>query len=669
MTLEEGGRRRVATLSLKLGLLLGLLLLPPLAGDASMAATRSRAGGTGGQIVFLSDRTPGLGSFGVYVMNGDGSGQHSVTRPDPQATNPVWLPGGRQIAFESVASPGDWEVYGGVWLMRADGARLKWVVRRFSRWSIDSTWSPDGTRMAFVRNNSLYLARPDGSRQRRVFGGLHTLARPTWSPDGRRLALSTGSFGLGITRLTLLAVGSGRAKVIFRTRHTAWAPSWSPDNHKIAFVGEARGHFSLFVMNADGTHSRRLTAGVELANWITPPSWSPDSTRIVIGKVTRRPGSEPNVTVVDVRTGRSRMINRGGTSPEWSPTGRSIAFTAYRSAPAGGIYTVRPDGSHLRLLAHLFGYPHFSPNGTRLVTVAGGFRGAVFVLNADGSHLRQVTHPFDDAEAAGSPDHQKIAFVRSPTLDVRTLNPVPGSRTVYVINGDGTGLRRIAPGDSVAWAPDSAQVTFARDGDIYSAPVAGGAATQLTSGPEDDSEPAWSPSGATIAFTRAVSGSARDVCLVDPLRLGAPACLSAGGGAPAWSPDGTMISFTIGGPSSAEPGVGVIRPDGGGRRLVGQGYAPAWAPDTRRLAFVDLSHTPDGQLALVNVDGSGMTDLNQPPTLPEAPSWSPDGSRLASASCPPQIYDCEIWSVPADGSFSRRLTANRVDDVAPVWWP
>jgi Tol biopolymer transport system component len=65
-------------------------------------------------------------------------------------------------------------------------------------------------------------------------------------------------------------------------------------------------------MNADGTYSRRLTAGVELANWITPPSWSPDSTRIVIGRV-KRPGSEPNVTVVDVRTARSRTIYRGGS--------------------------------------------------------------------------------------------------------------------------------------------------------------------------------------------------------------------------------------------------------------------------------------------------------------------------------------------------------------------
>jgi Tol biopolymer transport system component len=465
--------------------------------------------------------------------------------------------------------------------------------------------------------------------------------------------------------MTVLAVGSGRAKVLFRTRLPAWAPSWSPDGHKIAFIGENRGHADLFVVNADGTDKRRLTRG-ELTLVSTGPSWSPDSTRIVVSRVTRR-GSESDVTVVDVRTGRTRTIDRGGTSPQWSPTGRSIAFTADRPATTGGIYLVRPNGSHLRLLLPFYGYPRFSPDGTKLATVAGGFRSAVFVVNADGSHLRQLTRPFDDTRAVGSPDHQKIAFVRSFPGDPRTHEP--GPRIVFVVNSDGTGLRRIALGDSVGWAPDSARLTFARSGDVYAAPIAGGAATQLTSGPEDDSAPAWSPDGATIAFTRALSGSARDVCLVNAFRPSPPVCLSAGGGAPAWSPDGTMISFTIGDQSTPEAArIGVIRPDGSGRRLLAQGWAPAWAPDGTRLAFVDLSKTPDGRLSLVNTDGTGMTELTQPPSLPAAPNWSPDGSSIASASCPPQFYDCEIWSVAADDSSSRTLTENLVDDMSPVWW-
>ena len=662
MTLEEGGRRRVATLSLKLGLLLGLLLLPPLAGDASLA-TPSRGGGARGQIVFLSDRTPGLGSFGVYVMNGDGSGEHALTRPEPQATEPVWLPGGRQIAFESVASPGDWEVYGGVWSMRTNGSHRKWLLPRVTRLPPDLAWSPDGKRMAFVRGSGLYLARVNGSKARPVFWDTRVLAQPAWSPDGRRLAVADTS------GILVLAIGPTRARLLFRTHPLAdtYAPSWSPNGRRIAFIGvPRRGGAVLDLIDVDGTHQRLLMRGVGYSSFGSGPSWSSDSTRIVIGRVTGL-GSASDVAVVDVRTARSRTIYRGGYSPQWSPTGRSIAFTAQRPDPTGGVYLIRPNGSHRRLLAPIFGYPHFSPDGRRLATVAGGFKGVVFVVNADGTHLRQLTHPFDDSGAVGSPDHQKIAFVRTVS---DPLSHEPGPSTVYVVNRDGTGLRRIAFGDAVAWAPDSAQVTFAQDGDIYSAAVAGGAVRQLTSGPEDDSAPAWSSNGATIAFTRALAGSARDICLVDSSRAGPPVCLSAGASAPAWSPDGSMIAFAVGDRSTAETArIGVIRPDGSERRLIGQGYAPAWAPDSRRLAFVDLSRTQDGSLALVNVDGTGMTTLNMPPSLPEAPSWSPDASRLASASCPPQIYDCEIWSVPADNSPSRTLTANRVDDIAPVWWP
>jgi Tol biopolymer transport system component len=245
----------------------------------------------------------------------------------------------------------------------------------------------------------------------------------------------------------------------------------------------------------------------------------------------------------------------------------------------------------------------------------------------------------------------------------------PGQRIVYVVNVDGSGLHRVGFGDSASWSPDSGRVTFANGGDIYGSAIDGGAPVKLTSGPEYDSAPAWSPNGATIAFTRGLPRSTSDLCLVAIPESAPPTCLAAGGGTPVWSPDGTLIAFTLGDRSAPESArVGVIRPDGGGRRLVGQGYAPAWAPDSRRLAFVDLSQIQDGTLSLVNADGTGLTELAEPPALPEEPSWSPDGSAVATSSCPPQLYDCEIWAVPTNHSPSRQLTRNIVDDRAPVWW-
>jgi dipeptidyl aminopeptidase/acylaminoacyl peptidase len=372
MTLAEGCRHKVATLSLKLALLLGLLLLPSLVGNASVATPRSKADGTRGQIVFLSDRTPGLGSFAVAVMNGEGSAQHLLTHPGPRAIDPVWLPGGKQIAFESVASPGDREVYGGVWSMRTNGSHRKWLLPRVTRLPPDPAWSPDGKRMAFVRGSGLYLARVNGGKARPVFWDTRVLAQPAWSPDGRRLAVADTA------GILVLAIGATRARLLFRTHRLAYAyaPSWSANGRRIAFIGTPRkGGAGLYLIDMDGTHQRLLMRGVGYSSFGNGPSWSSDSTRIVIGRVTGL-GSASDVAVVDVRTARSRTIYRGGFSPQWSPTGRSIAFTADRPAPTGGIYLVRPNGSHRRLLAPIFGYPNFSPDGTRLATVAGGFRGA-----------------------------------------------------------------------------------------------------------------------------------------------------------------------------------------------------------------------------------------------------------------------------------------------------
>ena len=68
------------------------------------------------------------------------------------------------------------------------------------------------------------------------------------------------------------------------------------------------------------------------------------------------------------------------------------------------------------------------------------------------------------------------------------------------------------------------QIAFAHAGDIWLVSRDGGAASQLTSGPEDDSYPSFSPDGTRMAFSRAVGDDA-DVYVV-PVSGGPPARLS-----------------------------------------------------------------------------------------------------------------------------------------------
>jgi Tol biopolymer transport system component len=162
--------------------------------------------------------------------------------------------------------------------------------------------------------------------------------------------------------------------------------------------------------------------------------------------------------------------------------------------------------------------------------------------------------------------------------------------------------------------------------DIYSMNSDGSGQTSLTSDPEDDLAPAWSPDGQKIAFY-----SFRD------------------GAAEVW----------------------VMNGDGSGETaLTTQATAPdsepAWSPTGQKIAFVSGRNGND-EIYSMNADGSGQTRLTNNSAVEEDPAWSPDGSKIAFVS--DRDGNREIYSMNADGSGQTRLTANTDDDYAPNWSP
>jgi Tol biopolymer transport system component len=80
----------------------------------------------------------------------------------------------------------------------------------------------------------------------------------------------------------------------------------------------------------------------------------------------------------------------------------------------------------------------------------------------------------------------------------------------------------------------------------------------------------------------------------------------------------------------------------------------------------------DYDIYVANADGSDVTPLVTGPETAYAPTWSPDGSRMAFISGPPDASSPELWVVNADGSDARPILEDPpplADDQAPAWSP
>jgi len=324
----------------------------------------------------------------------------------------------------------------------------------------DPDWSPDGRRLAFVRDHAIWVTDLDGSRQVMVTDHPAGNHRPRWSRDGRRLA--------------------------FLSRRRGWSQLWTID----APVPR-RGRPAAHPRPAEPTPL--TAAGLDVEEF----QWSPDGTRIVLAGQRADHAWWSAISVIEVVTGEEHRIPPGSAwecSARWLPDG-SLVFL---SDADGWFQVVRLDPSlRARSLLTVDPREHGEPGGSLDP-----------IPSPDGGHVVHAAIHDGLADLIVAPVAPVAAVRRGPGRPPKNPPPVASAGAGVQVN-PWAGLWR-----SIGWTPDGRSVVAIgeserRSPDLWLLPVPGLAADRVRPRRVGGSLPAVLRS-ARIAEGERVAFTARD---------------------------------------------------------------------------------------------------------------------------------------------------------------
>ncbi|HEX5140436.1 MAG TPA: hypothetical protein VFX19_05810, partial [Dehalococcoidia bacterium] len=226
------------------------------------------------------------------------------------------------------------------------------------------------------------------------------------SPDGRYVAQVTNDGALVLTDVT-----TGETRTLYSIpRNEGWislpaGPVWSPDGKSLLLQESRRDRPALLAVDAEGTNEP-----ARLDELVVEAEWSPDGKSVAYVTYVEGPPAFPYPGETYVWEPESNSAPRriiDGSSPAWSPTGGSLAFTRngslWRIDIASG--TQQPL---LRAAMPILDEPRWSPDGRYIAFRAQNVGGEIRAIDVDGPNERYLGL---GASASYSPDGERIAFM------------------------------------------------------------------------------------------------------------------------------------------------------------------------------------------------------------------------------------------------------------------
>jgi Tol biopolymer transport system component len=312
------------------GALAAFFAAASLSGSSAGAApmpTGTLAWGPGSVIAFNAND-------GAYVISPDGTGLRKLT--SKQAPALAFSPDGKTLLLGGGG--------GTLYTMPASGGALHSVGK-----GIDGVWSPDGKKLAVLRQDGYYLMRSTGAGAHKLITDRYPQDLPAWSPDGTKLAieLCTAPFlsqpcehQYGFDVYTIDANGTGKTRITPKSGNPQCV-AWSKAG-KLAFLTTDN---TVAIVQANGTLRTFRPAGC--------PVWSPNGLTYAV----------PQNTAV----GAVGFLNASGT-------GRRVVTVVRRGEEVAGVVW-SPDGKQLAILVD---------------TLRSKSPYQIWVMNTNGSGLKKL---------------------------------------------------------------------------------------------------------------------------------------------------------------------------------------------------------------------------------------------------------------------------------------